>query len=168
YLAQAGIPTFPQPPYSPDVTPPNFFLFPLLKRPMKGQHFETAENGIVEIEVNRFIKSSLTKLIARPAKWKEKLQNVQFIINNSIHSALRTTLSKMLFGCEQRGRANDILKSLMNDLEESQGDFDKQRESVRDMAISANVKLREYNRMYYNERHKKPTQYKQGDYVLVR
>lgn len=43
YLTKAGIPTLPQPPYSPDVAPPDFFLFPRLKRPMKGKHFETTE-----------------------------------------------------------------------------------------------------------------------------
>lgn len=41
YLANAGVPTIPQPPYSPDVAPPDFFLFPRLKTPMKGKHFGT-------------------------------------------------------------------------------------------------------------------------------
>ncbi|XP_014483421.1 PREDICTED: putative uncharacterized protein FLJ37770 [Dinoponera quadriceps] len=43
YLVKAGMPTIPQPPYSPDVAPPEFFLFLRLKRPMKGKHFETIE-----------------------------------------------------------------------------------------------------------------------------
>ncbi|KYM99254.1 Pro-Pol polyprotein [Cyphomyrmex costatus] len=124
-------------------------------------------NGIVE-RLNRVIKSSLSKLIATPEQWKEKLQTVQFIINNSVHSALRTTPSKMLFGLDQRGRADDDLKSLINNLVDNQNVFHNQRETVRDMAVCANKKLREYNRLYYNERHKKPTSYKEGDYVLIR
>ena len=43
FLAKAGVPTIPQPPYSPDVAPPDFFLFPRLKGPMKGKHFESIE-----------------------------------------------------------------------------------------------------------------------------
>uniref|UniRef100_V5GSS2 Mariner Mos1 transposase n=1 Tax=Anoplophora glabripennis TaxID=217634 RepID=V5GSS2_ANOGL len=43
YLAKAGVPTIPQPPYSPNMAPPDFFLFPRLKTPMKGKHFETIE-----------------------------------------------------------------------------------------------------------------------------
>lgn len=44
YLTKAGIPTISQPPYSPDLAPPDFFLFPRLKGPLKGHHFETVEN----------------------------------------------------------------------------------------------------------------------------
>ena len=33
----------PQPPYSPDLAPCDFFLFPKLKRPMKGRTFTTIE-----------------------------------------------------------------------------------------------------------------------------
>ncbi|KYN07953.1 hypothetical protein ALC62_01072 [Cyphomyrmex costatus] len=59
--------------------------------------------------------------------------------------------------------SNDTL-----DIKDNQNVFDNQREIVRDMAVRANEKLREYNRLYYNERHKKPTKYKEGDYVLIR
>ena len=34
----------PQPPYSPDLSPCNFFLFPKLKFYLKGRHFGTVEN----------------------------------------------------------------------------------------------------------------------------
>ncbi|KAJ8962268.1 hypothetical protein NQ318_018246 [Aromia moschata] len=44
YLVKAGITVVPQPPYSPDVAPPGFFLFPRLKTPMKGQHFGSVKN----------------------------------------------------------------------------------------------------------------------------
>ena len=33
----------PQPPYSPDLAPCDFFLFPKLKKPMKGRRFATVE-----------------------------------------------------------------------------------------------------------------------------
>jgi hypothetical protein len=34
---------FPHPPYSPDLDPCDFFLFPKLKRRMKGRSFDTIE-----------------------------------------------------------------------------------------------------------------------------
>jgi hypothetical protein len=33
----------PQPPYSPDLAPPEFFLFPKLKSNLKGYRFQTVE-----------------------------------------------------------------------------------------------------------------------------
>ena len=44
FLAKKGIPVVPQPPYSPDLSPCNFFLFPKLTIYLKGRHFGTVEN----------------------------------------------------------------------------------------------------------------------------
>jgi len=44
FLAEKGIPVVPQPPYSPDLSPCDFFLFPKLKFYLKGRHFGTVEN----------------------------------------------------------------------------------------------------------------------------
>ncbi|RUS70334.1 hypothetical protein EGW08_021903 [Elysia chlorotica] len=40
-LQQLELPTIPHPPYSPDLAPSDFFLFPLLKEHLKGNHHET-------------------------------------------------------------------------------------------------------------------------------
>jgi len=40
FLASHGIPVVQQPPYSPDMTPCDFWLFPQLKTVMKGKRFE--------------------------------------------------------------------------------------------------------------------------------
>ncbi|RUS74423.1 hypothetical protein EGW08_017817 [Elysia chlorotica] len=40
-LQQLELPTIPHPPYSPDLAPSDFFLFPLLKKHLKGNHYET-------------------------------------------------------------------------------------------------------------------------------
>ena len=40
FLAKKGFPVVPQPPYSPDLSPCDFFLFPKLKFHLKGRHFE--------------------------------------------------------------------------------------------------------------------------------
>lgn len=53
YLTRAGIGTVPQPPYSPDLAPPDFFLFPKVKQQLKGRHLGTLEN----------IKTTTTRLL---------------------------------------------------------------------------------------------------------
>ena len=44
FLAKKGIPVAPQSPYSPDLSPCDFFLFPKLKFHLKGRHFGMVEN----------------------------------------------------------------------------------------------------------------------------
>ena len=44
YLTRIGVTTIPQPPYSPDLAPADFFLFPRLKRELKGRHLGTLDN----------------------------------------------------------------------------------------------------------------------------
>jgi transposase len=43
-LAKHGIPVVRQAPYSPDMAPCGFWLFPKLKRPLKGSHFDSRED----------------------------------------------------------------------------------------------------------------------------
>ena len=43
YLTKMGINTVPQPPYSPDLAPCDFCLFPKLKEKLRGCHYETIE-----------------------------------------------------------------------------------------------------------------------------
>lgn len=43
YKAKHSINTIDQPPYSPDLAPSDFFLFPKLKLPLRGRRFETIE-----------------------------------------------------------------------------------------------------------------------------
>jgi len=44
FLAKKNIPALPHPPYSPDLAPCDFYLFPKLKLKLKGHHFGTMEN----------------------------------------------------------------------------------------------------------------------------
>ncbi|UYV65531.1 hypothetical protein LAZ67_3004610 [Cordylochernes scorpioides] len=43
FLAKNNTQMIPQPPYSPELAPCDFFLFPKLKRPMKGQRYATLD-----------------------------------------------------------------------------------------------------------------------------
>ena len=58
FLVKKNIPVLPHPPYSPDLAPCNFCLFPKLKSKLKG-HFGTMENiqKIVTDELNTFTKN---------------------------------------------------------------------------------------------------------------
>jgi len=44
FLAEKSIHVFPQPPYLPDLSPCDFFLFPRLKNHLKGRHYGTLDN----------------------------------------------------------------------------------------------------------------------------
>jgi hypothetical protein len=44
FLGKHGIPVVRQAPYSPDMAPCDFWLFPKLKRPLKSFHFDSHEN----------------------------------------------------------------------------------------------------------------------------
>ncbi|UYV82176.1 hypothetical protein LAZ67_21001267 [Cordylochernes scorpioides] len=55
FLARSNTPLIPDPPYSPDLAPCDFFLFPRLKREMKGKHWETVEN--IQHHVTTFLGS---------------------------------------------------------------------------------------------------------------
>ena len=44
FLAKKGVPVVPQPPYSPELGPCDFYLFPKLRFHFKGRHFFTVEN----------------------------------------------------------------------------------------------------------------------------
>ena len=44
FLTKQTVATLPQPSYSPDLDPPDFFLFPQFKSSLKGHHFVTVKN----------------------------------------------------------------------------------------------------------------------------
>ena len=66
FLAKTNTTVMPQPPYSPDLAPSDFFLFPEVKKPMKGHRFSTIED----------IKTaSLKELKAIPQNYYQKCFN---------------------------------------------------------------------------------------------
>jgi len=73
FWQKKSIPVVPQPPYSPNLGPCDFFLLPRLKNHLKGRHFDTLDN----------IQNSVTdELKGIPAeafqhcyeKWKQRLR----------------------------------------------------------------------------------------------
>lgn len=50
FLAKKGIETVPHPPYSPDLAPNDFFLYPQAKKELKGRRFPTAAAAVKKLE----------------------------------------------------------------------------------------------------------------------
>lgn len=73
YLVRVNVPVVPQPPYSPDLSPPDFFLFPRLKSALKGKRFDSIE----DIQAN--VKAALAAIPEQAfgeafESWKSRLQ----------------------------------------------------------------------------------------------
>lgn len=46
--------------------------------------------------------------------------------------------------------------------------YKDERETCRQIALDTLIKIKNYNKIYYDKRHSKPIVYKAGDYVLIR
>lgn len=137
-----------------------------LRKVAVASRYERA-NGMIE-RVNRYLKSSLTKAINSAENWEDQLNSVQYAINNTHNSAISTSPSKLLLGYDQQSHTDKNLRRYIDELLQIDNNPSEQRDEARALASQANNKLREYNKIYYDKRHKKPTRYKEGDLVLIR
>ncbi|KAG5309963.1 MOS1T transposase, partial [Pseudoatta argentina] len=70
FLAKNNTLMMPQPPYSPDLAPCHFFLFPKLKRPMKGRRYATIEEiKTASKKLNKITKNDFLKCFE---DWKKR------------------------------------------------------------------------------------------------
>lgn len=123
-------------------------------------------NGLVE-RVNKFLKSSLKKVV-EDYNWSTYLNSIQYVINNTHHSSLRASPSKLLFGVDQRNHADADLVSFLNNLAKISFNISEERDASRSLALDVADKIKSYNKNCYDEKHKKPSLYNAGDYVLIR
>lgn len=124
-------------------------------------------NGIVE-RVNRFLKSSLKKIIESPQTWPNSLEKVQYVINNTYHSSISASPSKLLLGYDSRNNLDAELVRKLNQIANVSVDPTEERESSRKLAMEVESKIKAYNKTYYDKRHTKPSKYKPNDFVLIR
>jgi len=71
-LEKYGWQVLPHPPYSPDMSPPDFDLFPKLKKPLRGKRFRSIDEVSNEVtRVIRRIKNEgvLTGIQDLPKRW---------------------------------------------------------------------------------------------------
>jgi len=124
-------------------------------------------NGLVE-RVNRFLKSSLGKLVDELQDWHSNLETVQYVLNNTFHSSLKSSPSKLLLGFDQRNHEDAALVECLKKIARSHLNPDEDRETCRELALDTINKIKNYNKIYYDKRHLKPSTYKKGDYVLIK
>jgi transposase len=70
FLTKHGIPVVHQAPYSPDMAPCDFWLFPKLKRPLKGSRFDSREDIMRNVtkELRNLSKEAFQECFRQ---WKE-------------------------------------------------------------------------------------------------
>ncbi|GFX20745.1 putative transposase [Trichonephila clavipes] len=73
FLASKNIPVALQPPYSPDLSPCDFSLFPKLKNHLKGHHFGTLENILTAV-TDQLKAIPISEFHQCYEEWKKRLQ----------------------------------------------------------------------------------------------
>lgn len=124
-------------------------------------------NGLAE-RANRFLRTSLVKTMDKPNAWKQYFRSVQYVINNTVNSSVKSTPCKVLLGYEQRNHSDSSLKDLIEQLAKIEIDIEKERQHARDVTKEATDKIRNYNKIYYDNKHRLPSVYTEGDFVLIR
>ncbi|CAL1672454.1 unnamed protein product [Lasius platythorax] len=124
-------------------------------------------NGLVE-RVNKFLKSSLKKVLGESDSWDQALELVQYVINNTNNSSLKSSPSMLLLGYEQRKHTDASLIKALNKIAKIELDAVENREASRKLALNTEEKIKNYNKVYYDKKHRKPTLYAQGDLVLIK
>ncbi|XP_011859156.1 PREDICTED: uncharacterized protein K02A2.6-like [Vollenhovia emeryi] len=118
-------------------------------------------NGQVE-RFNRIITPMLAKLSESPSKWDHVLDKVEYALNNTVCRTINETPSRLLFGIEQRGESNDIVRDVLRTA------IDRDLEQMRKKAHTNIKESQLENAKRYNLRRKPAREYKVGDYVEVR
>ncbi|UYV70425.1 hypothetical protein LAZ67_7002954 [Cordylochernes scorpioides] len=80
FLARSNTSVILHPPYSPDLAPCDLFLFPRLKREMKGKHWETVEN--IQHHVTTFLRSiPFEEFQGAFQAWQTRLRKVNAVMD---------------------------------------------------------------------------------------
>lgn len=102
-------------------------------------------NGQVE-RVNRFLRSTLAKESNSISDWYNKLNKVQFVINDTWHKSIKTSPSKLMLGYEMREVDDESLRDYIDTYQQVIQDFDLERQVYRDKAIISNSLMQTYNK----------------------
>lgn len=120
-------------------------------------------NGQVE-RVNRNLSPMIAKLRdpQNRTTWDEILETTEFTMNNTTHRMINEHPSVMLFGINQKGKVMDKLRE--NIMVENYRDVKEVRAKAKEKEIQAQI----YNERFVNEKRKNPTEYMEGDYVVIK
>ncbi|KYN18147.1 hypothetical protein ALC57_09548, partial [Trachymyrmex cornetzi] len=92
--------------------------------------------------------------------WEICLEIVQYVFNNTRHSALKSSPSKLLLGYDQRNNTDADLVKFLNEIAGVEINFTLEREKDRELALNVAEKIKSYNKLYYDKHHRKPLSYK--------
>lgn len=123
-------------------------------------------NGQVE-RLNRIITPMLAKECESftTSNWDKNLDKVEFAINNTVNRTTGFTPCTLLFGRDQKGKFCDKVKEFLDKNIVSEED---ELCEVRKKAEGNIEKEQAKNKEYYDRRHKNPTKYKIGNYVMIK
>lgn len=119
-------------------------------------------NGQIE-RFNRVLTPILAKLCDTPEKWDRALVHAEFSLNNTRCRGISDTPSQLLFGIAQLGVIKDEIRVLLDPY----SDNDRDLIAIRDRAANVIENNQRTNESYYNNRRKRATTYKKGDYVMI-
>lgn len=89
-------------------------------------------------------------------------------MNNTVHSTIKSSPSKLMLGYDQRDHTDAALAECVKMLAGIDDELETERQTKRESAQLTNTKLKLYNQKYYNSKHKSPTLYQVGQYVLIK
>jgi len=72
FLTSQGMTLVPHPPYSPDLAPADFFLFPRMKGDLKGRRFDTVED-VIAASTRALNSIQVKEFRRRFEQWKQRL-----------------------------------------------------------------------------------------------
>lgn len=119
-------------------------------------------NGQVK-RLNRVLTLMLAKLCDRPDKWDQVIHLAEFAINNTVSRSTGNIPSQLLFGLDQLGQVNDLLRLILNNQVRENRDLSDLREIASERIIDSQIA----NKKVYDRSHKKATSYKKGNYVVI-
>jgi len=114
--------------------------------------------------VNRFLKNSMMKSIDMVERWNEHEGKVQYVLNNTYHTAIKASPSQLMLGYYQRAHEDFTLSQLTKALANTESEMD--REALRNTAKLVSHSIR--NKKYKDKLSKIPSVYREGDYILAR
>lgn len=91
-----------------------------------------------------------------PSCWDHILNEVEYALNNTICRATNEIPSRLLFGVEQRGKINDLLRDALDTVADLEQIRSKAHQNIGESQLE--------NEKYYNLRRKPAREYKIGDY----
>ncbi|KAK9739907.1 Integrase zinc binding domain [Popillia japonica] len=131
------------------------------------QHIKVATgtpkaNGQIE-RSNRDIVPMIGKLCPDTNQWDTVIDQLEYALNNTTNRSTGKTPSILTFGIEQRGRITDAIRPFLESLNSHPRDL----VSIRHEAAMKIIKEQEYNKGKYDQKHKPPKVYKNGDFVMI-